>query len=87
MKALTLDEFKALMVCAYEAGKSAQKKDDEIDRLLDEGTKQCPERPSFEDWFDVVILGNGMHVSYTGKPTKETEELLQKLVNKAYNEK
>ncbi len=59
MQALTLEEFKALMKSAYSAGESAQKRNNYIDRLLDDGTKQCPARPSFDDWFKENIIGGG----------------------------
>lgn len=45
------ERIKALLKIAYEAGEKAKDKNDEIDRLLDEGTKACPERPSFENWY------------------------------------
>ena len=35
---------------AFNAGMSAQKRNDKRDKLLEEGTKQCPEESTFETW-------------------------------------
>lgn len=43
---------KAQLKEAYEAGVSAVGTNSEIDRLLDAGTKQSPEKQSFETWFE-----------------------------------
>ncbi len=49
MEALSEKEFKAICEFFYEAGKTHKHKEDEINKLLDEGTKQLPAPPSFEN--------------------------------------
>ncbi len=53
MEALSEKEFKAICEFFYEAGKSHKHKEDEISKMLDEGTKQLPEAPSFENAYFV----------------------------------
>lgn len=41
---------------AYQAGVASVHKNKEIDDLLEQGTKQCPARPSFENWLEVQTM-------------------------------
>ncbi len=79
----TAKELKTLIKMAYEAGELAQKKNKELDDLLENGTKQCPKRPSFDEWFDIAILGNGVHVNAKNLDNKGIE-MLQDMISKAY---
>ena len=56
MEGLSEKEFKAICEFFYEAGKSHKHKEDEISKMLDEGTKQLPEPPSFENAYSIFTL-------------------------------
>jgi len=53
---ITEIEFKAILKEAYEEGKKERDLNSQIDLLLENGTKFCPERPSFESWYDAIML-------------------------------
>ena len=56
MEALSEKEFKAICEFFYEAGKKHEQKENEINKLLDEGTKQLPASPSFENAYSIFIM-------------------------------
>ncbi len=45
------------MESAYKYGLYADKENKRIDKILDQGTKDCPARPDFNAWFSFNILG------------------------------
>lgn len=55
MNALNLDEFKALMKLAYNAGKREQALNEKIERDIEDGVKKSPAHKSFDSFFESLL--------------------------------